>query len=82
MGGSDVALGHMLVLLQYDWPRYEPLFADVIARIRAAGAFTYARFFSYIMQIDMLEEFSYLRSPEGGKVSLDILSVSTKQMSQ
>ncbi|XP_058506607.1 integrator complex subunit 10 isoform X3 [Solea solea] len=42
---DDLSLGHVVVLLQYDWPH----------------------------DIDMLEEFAYLRTPEGGRIQLELL---------
>ncbi|XP_060067611.1 integrator complex subunit 10-like [Ylistrum balloti] len=79
---DDTALGHMVVLLQYDWPRQEPLFQQVAKKIRSQGSFTYNLFFNFIINIDILEEFAFLKTQEGGKVSLDILPISTKSIAQ
>ncbi|KAI0219373.1 Integrator complex subunit 10 [Lamellibrachia satsuma] len=72
----------MIVLLQYDWPRYEDLFGDCLNKIRKQGSFTYNIFFNYVINIDILEEFAYLKTLEGGKVNLDILPISTKTLAQ
>ncbi|KAK7114581.1 integrator complex subunit 10-like [Littorina saxatilis] len=78
----DVVLAHLIILLQYDWPQQEHLFSAIIRRIQQQGSFTYNMFFSYIFVVDMLEEFAYLDTVEGGRISLDILPVSTKQLAQ
>ncbi|EQB78717.1 integrator complex subunit 10 isoform 2 [Camelus ferus] len=51
---DDMALGHVIVLLQQEWPRGETLFLKAV-------------------NIDMLEEFAYLRTQEGGKIHLELL---------
>lgn len=79
---DDMSLGHMIVLLQYDWPRYEQLFAEVLRKIQKLGSFTYNLFFNYIINIDVLEEFAFLRIMDSGRISLDILPTSTKTLAQ
>ncbi|XP_074652222.1 integrator complex subunit 10-like [Tubulanus polymorphus] len=79
---NDMCLGHMLVLLQYDWPKQQTLFDQAMTRIRSRGSFTYNIFFNYIINIDILEEFAYVKTKEGGKVTLDILPISTKSIAQ
>ena len=37
----------------------------------------YPSFFSYVINVDILEEFAYLRTPEGGRITLDILPVTS-----
>ena len=48
---DDMCCGHMLVLLQYDWPRFEQKFYEACDRIRRKGAFKYSLFFNYIISI-------------------------------
>lgn len=79
---ADTSLGHLIVLLQYDWPKHESLFTQVIKKIQKQGSFNYNLFFSYMINIDILEEFAFLRTQDGGKVNLDVLPVSTKVLSQ
>ncbi|XP_064651170.1 integrator complex subunit 10-like [Lineus longissimus] len=79
---DDLCLGHMIVLLQYHWPKHEHLFTQAVEKIRQQGAFTYSAFFNYIITIDILEEFSYLKTKDGGKIVLDVLSTSTKLIAQ
>jgi hypothetical protein len=47
----DVCMGHLLVLIQYDWPRYHTLLKDIFARIIQKESFTYNLFFNYIISI-------------------------------
>ncbi|XP_072351753.1 integrator complex subunit 10 isoform X3 [Scyliorhinus torazame] len=70
---DDLALGHVIVLLQLDWPRGENLFLKAVNKICQQGSFQYENFFNYVTNIDMLEEFAYLRTTEGGKIHLELL---------
>ncbi|KAM9331430.1 integrator complex subunit 10 isoform 3-T3 [Gastrophryne carolinensis] len=70
---DDMALGHLIVLLQHDWPKGENLFLKAIGKICQQGNFQYENFFNYITNIDMLEEFAYLRTQEGGKIHLELI---------
>uniref|UniRef100_A0A8D0MBY1 Integrator complex subunit 10 n=1 Tax=Sus scrofa TaxID=9823 RepID=A0A8D0MBY1_PIG len=70
---DDMALGHVIVLLQQEWPRGEALFLKAVNKICQQGNFQYENFFNYVTNIDMLEEFAYLRTQEGGKVHLELL---------
>ncbi|CAG06260.1 unnamed protein product, partial [Tetraodon nigroviridis] len=82
---DDLSLGHVVVLLQYDWPQGEMLFLKAIEKICQQGSFQYENFFNYVTSIlcfsplmnrgdiDMLEEFAYLRTPEGGRIQLELL---------
>ncbi|GAA6235829.1 integrator complex subunit 10 isoform X1 [Lates japonicus] len=70
---DDLSLGHVVVLLQYDWPHGEMLFLKAVDKICQQGSFQYENFFNYVTNIDMLEEFAYLRTPEGGRIQLELL---------
>lgn len=107
---DDLSLGHVVVLLQYDWPQGEMLFLKAVDKICQQGSFQYENFFNYVTSIlfalisclyfgvnrqfslwflyvldvgflklmvfsdiDMLEEFAYLRTPEGGRIQLELL---------
>ncbi|XP_078325971.1 integrator complex subunit 10-like isoform X2 [Crassostrea virginica] len=80
--GDDTSLGHMVVLLQYDWPKSEALFFEVLKKIKQQNSLVYNMFFNYIINVDILEEFAFLKTVEGGKVNLDILPTSTKIIAQ
>uniref|UniRef100_A0A3Q1BSG8 Integrator complex subunit 10 n=1 Tax=Amphiprion ocellaris TaxID=80972 RepID=A0A3Q1BSG8_AMPOC len=60
---DDLSLGHVVVLLQYDWPQGEMLFLKAVDKICQQGSFQYENFFNYVTNIDMLEEFAYLPNP-------------------
>uniref|UniRef100_A0A4W5QU14 Integrator complex subunit 10 n=1 Tax=Hucho hucho TaxID=62062 RepID=A0A4W5QU14_9TELE len=62
---DDLSLGHVVVLLQHDWPQGESLFLKAIDKICQQGSFQYENFFNYVTNIDMLEEFAYLPPPTG-----------------
>ncbi|XP_061786299.1 integrator complex subunit 10 isoform X2 [Nerophis lumbriciformis] len=70
---DDLSLGHVVVLLQYDWPQGEMLFLKAVDKICQQGSFQYENFFNYVTNIDMLEEFAYLRTPDGGRIQLELL---------
>ena len=48
---SDRALSHLLVLLQYEWPKEEEMFAHVITMIQKRRKFSFPEFFKYIISI-------------------------------
>ncbi|XP_022111928.1 integrator complex subunit 10-like isoform X2 [Acanthaster planci] len=79
---EDTALGHMLVLMQYDWPKEEVLFQELIKKLKRQGSFSYPIFFQYIINIDMLEEFAFLKTETGGKLQLDLLPPNPSVMRQ
>ncbi|XP_068570799.1 integrator complex subunit 10 isoform X1 [Cebidichthys violaceus] len=70
---DDLSLGHVVVLLQHDWPQGEMLFLKAVEKICQQGGLQYENFFNYVTNIDMLEEFAYLRTPEGGRIQLELL---------
>lgn len=47
----DTLLGHMMVLMQHDWPKYEPMMCKILEGIRRRGCFSYCLFFNYIISI-------------------------------
>ncbi|XP_067899077.1 integrator complex subunit 10 isoform X2 [Heterodontus francisci] len=56
---DDLALGHVIVLLQLDWPRGENLFLKAVDKICHQGSFQYENFFNYVTK--------------GGKIHLELL---------
>ena len=48
---NDRALGHLLVLLQYQWPKEEEIFASLITTIQKRRRFYFPEFFEYIICI-------------------------------
>ncbi|XP_048588129.1 integrator complex subunit 10 isoform X2 [Nematostella vectensis] len=64
---------HLIVLLQYDWPREETTFYEMLEKIRANGGLTYRSFFDYV--VNMLEEFAHMNNE--GILKLDFLPKSS-----
>lgn len=48
---DDLALGHVVVLLQHDWPQGETLFLKAVDKICQQGSFQYENFFNYVTSI-------------------------------
>ena len=48
---QDVALGQLVVLLQYNWPREEERFASIITAIQKRKKFSIADYLPYIIGI-------------------------------
>lgn len=48
---DDLSLGHVVVLLQYDWPQGEMLFLKAMDKICQQGSFQYENFFNYVTSI-------------------------------
>lgn len=67
-----MAIGHALVLMQIDWPQESEILSTITERIRTRGSFSYPLFQAYIINVDILEELTYLWTEHGGGVSLDI----------
>ncbi|XP_018329215.1 integrator complex subunit 10 isoform X2 [Agrilus planipennis] len=70
---NDLVIGNLLVLIQLDWPLEEDFLPFLMNQIQQRGSFSYMLFQTYIINIDILEELSYLWSERGGGVTLDIL---------
>jgi integrator complex subunit 10 len=81
-GNEDLAMGHLIVLLQYDWPNHAGLLEEMLAKIRRQGHFSYQPFVSYVIHVDVLEEFMFLANEQGnnGEVMLDIFPPSAAQL--
>ncbi|XP_064407227.1 integrator complex subunit 10-like isoform X2 [Halichondria panicea] len=75
---SDRALGHLLVLLQYDWPKEEEMFAHVITMIQKRRKFSFPEFFKYVITIDILEEMLFLYNCESLQITLLPQETNTK----
>ncbi|KAJ8729448.1 hypothetical protein PYW08_001029 [Mythimna loreyi] len=79
---TDLAYGHMLVLMQLGWPQEEAIFIHILDVIRQKGVFHYHLFSSYIIHIDILEEFYFIWNEHGNNVVLDILPNSQQHLGQ
>ena len=78
--GSDLAAGHLVVLLQYDWPNNSILLEEVIDKIKRQGQFSYPLFVTYVIQVDILEEFAFMATDHGGAINMDIFPSSAAQL--
>ncbi|XP_049767483.1 integrator complex subunit 10 [Schistocerca cancellata] len=78
---TDLIIGHMTVLVQLDWPLEEELMDQLVQQIHHKGSFTYSPFQHYVISIDLLEEFVYLTTEQGGAIPLEIVP-STQPSSQ
>lgn len=70
---NDLSIGHIFTLVQLDWPQEEDLIPPLLAQIRENRTFQYHLFQNYIINVDILEELTYLWTTAGGQVQLDIL---------
>ena len=67
----DAIIGHLIVLSQLLWSRNENFFLDLLKLIQSQeGGFKYSLFFTYVTQIDIIEEFAYLHAQ--GSVALEL----------
>ena len=48
---NDQALGQLLVLLQYQWPKEEEIFASLITTVQKRRRFYFPEFFEYVIRI-------------------------------
>ncbi|XP_026487694.1 integrator complex subunit 10 [Vanessa tameamea] len=79
---TDMAYGHILVLMQLGWPQEEAIFIHIMDTIRKKGVFHYHLFPTYIIHIDLLEELSFIWNEQGKNVALDILPNSQQHLGQ
>lgn len=79
---TDLAYGHILVLMQLGWPQEEAIFIHIMDAIRKKGVFHYHLFSTYIIHIDLLEELSFIWNEQGKNVALDILPNSQQHLGQ
>ena len=70
---SDAALGHSVVLMQmFDLDVDSDLFLHLLHRVRMRNTFCYPAFASYVIRIEVLEEFSAMMSDPQARVALDL----------
>ncbi|XP_019767898.1 integrator complex subunit 10 [Dendroctonus ponderosae] len=72
-GYSELSIGHIFVLVQLDWPQEEDFIPMLLEEIKQHQSFQYHLFQSYIINVDIMEELTYLWTPQGGQVNLEIL---------
>ena len=57
---NDMAIGHVIVLLQYCYPEERDLLVLLLHRIRLKETFSYPTFCHYVIHIQFLEEFAQI----------------------
>ncbi|XP_022904242.2 integrator complex subunit 10 [Onthophagus taurus] len=67
---NDLSIGNIFVLTQLDWPNEEDRIPPLLDVIRQRGSFHYYLFQTYIINVDLLEELTFLFTRQ---VSLHIL---------
>ena len=67
---NDLAIGHVVVLLQYCYPQEEDFVSMIIHKIKVSDAFTYPIFMRHVTHIEFLEMFSNIMTESS--VTLDI----------
>ncbi|XP_060526875.1 integrator complex subunit 10 [Cylas formicarius] len=70
---SELSIGHIFVLVQLDWPQEEDYVPSLLEEIKQHRSFQYHLFQNYIINVDILEEITYLWTPQGGQIHLEIL---------
>ncbi|XP_044756158.1 integrator complex subunit 10 [Coccinella septempunctata] len=69
----EFAIGHALVLTQLDWPQEDEFIPPLMEKIKLQGSFHYPLFQNYIINVDILEELTYLWTTQGGQITLEII---------
>lgn len=72
VGGGDIALGNMLILCQCDWPSLRDQVYLTLHRIKMQQGLNFPLFTQYVINMDIIEELTYLSTTSGGGISLDI----------
>ncbi|CAG9860599.1 unnamed protein product [Phyllotreta striolata] len=70
---ADLSIGHIFTLTQLDWPQEEDMIPPLLEKIKQSRSFQYHNFQNYIINVDILEELTYLWTNQGGQIQLDIL---------
>lgn len=78
---TDLALGHLLVLLQYEWPNNSIVFEEVMEKIRRQGQLSYPLFEIYVIHVAMLEEFAFMAAEQPAGIPLEIFPSSVSAYS-
>lgn len=58
------------------WPSEKGIIVEIFKRIRAQRRFTFPLFFKYIINLELLEEFTYMYGNEQESVKLDLMGIS------
>ncbi|KAF7286708.1 integrator complex subunit 10 isoform X2 [Rhynchophorus ferrugineus] len=70
---SELSIGHIFVLVQLDWPQEEDFIPALLEEIQQHRSFQYHLFQNYIINVDIMEELTYLWTSQGGQIHLEII---------
>ena len=70
---GDMAMGHTITIMQYNWPDNRELFYHLLNRVRGREGFSYPLFCQYVINIEILEEVMFLANEQGGGLVMDIV---------
>jgi len=70
---GDMAMGHTITIMQYNWPDNRELFYHLLNRVRGREGFSYPLFCQYVVNIEILEEVMFLANEQGGGLVMDIV---------
>lgn len=62
---------------QFEWPKHESVFLEIIAVLVKQGGLNYEQFSQYVTQPEIIEELVFLHTRDGGGLHLDIVPPST-----
>ncbi|CAG0886595.1 unnamed protein product [Darwinula stevensoni] len=68
---DDLLVGHLMVLLQYDWPEHEEYFTKALRKVQGQRQFSYPLFLKYIYEPDILADFDHLVNDPDSRVQID-----------
>ncbi|XP_065222690.1 integrator complex subunit 10 [Planococcus citri] len=70
---ADRIYGYLLILVQVNWPSEKRIALDVLTRIRNQRSFIFPLFFKYVVNVEILEEFTHMYANEHETIKLDLM---------
>uniref|UniRef100_A0A6A7FWI1 Integrator complex subunit 10 n=2 Tax=Hirondellea gigas TaxID=1518452 RepID=A0A6A7FWI1_9CRUS len=70
---DDLIIGHLLTLVQFEWPKHEHIFVEMVGVLLKQGGLMYEQFPLYVITPEIIEELVYLHTRDGGALHLDIV---------
>ncbi|XP_018010245.1 integrator complex subunit 10 [Hyalella azteca] len=70
---DDLSIGHLLTLVQFEWPKHELVFMELVGLLIKQGSLNYEQFSLYVTTPEIIEELVYLHTRDGGGLHLDIV---------
>jgi len=72
-GSGDISNGNILILCQCEWPSLRQEAFITLNRIKAKQSLNYPMLTQYLINMDIIQELTYLSTPRGGGLTLDVL---------